>query len=147
MNIKRGCSCTAGITGHETAAGIEFMGYVTGKTVKKLREKLKITQKELAERINVSDKTISKWETEKGLPYIGILEELAKALGVSAAELLTGDFKENENPSGNMKKCIFMSALSRQYHHSCRAEQHLLLRGFTAGASGRTGGGCAWDIG
>ena len=48
------------------------MGYVTGKTVKKLREKLKITQKELAERINVSDKTISKWETEKGLPDIGI---------------------------------------------------------------------------
>lgn len=83
------------------------MSYVTGKTVKKLREKLKITQRELAQRINVSDKTISKWETEKGLPDIGILEELAKALGVSAAELLTGDFKENENPSGNMKKLHF----------------------------------------
>ena len=38
---------------------------------------------------------------------IGILEELARALGVSAAELLTGDFKENEKPSGNMKKLHF----------------------------------------
>lgn len=39
------------------------MSYVTGKTIKELREKRKLTQKELAENINVSDKTISKWET------------------------------------------------------------------------------------
>ena len=51
-----------------------------------------MTQKELADKINVSDKTISKWETGKCLPDIGIIEELAKALSVSVAELLTGDF-------------------------------------------------------
>ena len=51
-----------------------------------------MTQKELADKINISDKTISKWETRKGLPDIGIIEELAKALSVSVAELLTGDF-------------------------------------------------------
>ena len=39
------------------------MSYVTGKTIKELREKQKITQKELAEKINVSDKAVSKWET------------------------------------------------------------------------------------
>ena len=39
------------------------MSYVTGKVIKELREKRKITQKELAETIHVSDKTISKWET------------------------------------------------------------------------------------
>ena len=39
------------------------MSYVTGKTIKQLRERKNITQKELAEIINVSDKTISKWET------------------------------------------------------------------------------------
>lgn len=39
------------------------MSYVTGKTIKELREKRKLTQKELAEKISVSDKTISKWET------------------------------------------------------------------------------------
>ena len=40
------------------------MGYITGKIIKELREKQQLTQKELADRINVSDKTISKWETE-----------------------------------------------------------------------------------
>lgn len=80
------------------------MRYVTGKTIKELREKRSITQKELAERINVSDKTISKWETGKGLPDIAIIEDLAKALGTSITELFTGDLKENENQSGNMKK-------------------------------------------
>ena len=41
------------------------------------------------------------------LPDIAIIEELAKALGTSIAELLTGDLKENENPSGNMRKTHF----------------------------------------
>lgn len=83
------------------------MSYVTGDTIKTLREKRKLTQREFAEMINVSDKTISKWETGKGLPDIGILDELAKALGVSIAELLTGDLRINENQSGNMKKVHF----------------------------------------
>ena len=39
------------------------MGYVTGKTIRELRERRGITQRELAERIHVSDKTVSKWET------------------------------------------------------------------------------------
>lgn len=83
------------------------MGYVTGKAIKELRERRKITQKELSEKIGVSDKTVSKWETGKGLPDIGIIEELAKALGVSIAELLTGDFRENGNQSANMRKMCF----------------------------------------
>ena len=83
------------------------MNYVTGETIKNLREKKRITQKELADMINVSDKTISKWETNKGLPDISIIEELSHALGVSIAELLTGELKINDNPSGNMKKIHF----------------------------------------
>lgn len=83
------------------------MSYVTGKTIKELREKRKLTQKELADRICVSDKTISKWETAKGLPDIGIIGDLSKALGVSVAELLTGDLRENENLSANMRKMCF----------------------------------------
>lgn len=83
------------------------MSYITGNTIRILREKEGITQKELAEIICVSDKTVSKWETNKGLPDIGIIEELAKALRVSLAELFTGDLKTNENVSGNMKKTQF----------------------------------------
>lgn len=83
------------------------MSYITGNTIRTLREKNGITQKELAKIISVSDKTISKWETNKGLPDIGIIEELAKALRVSLSELFTGDLKTNENVSGNMKKIQF----------------------------------------
>ena len=54
------------------------MSYVTGNTIRTLRIKHGITQKKLAEKLNVSDKTISKWETEKGLPDISIVEELQK---------------------------------------------------------------------
>lgn len=83
------------------------MSYITGKTIKELREKRGLTQRELAERILVSDKAVSKWETGKGLPDIGIIEDLAKALGTSVAELLTGDLRENENQSANMKNMHF----------------------------------------
>lgn len=83
------------------------MSYVTGNTIKRLREKHGITQKELAEKICVSDKTVSKWETNKGFPDVSIIEDLARALGVSLTELFTGDLKINENQSGNMKKIQF----------------------------------------
>ena len=83
------------------------MGYVTGNTIKELREKKKYTQQELAERLKISDKAVSKWETNRGLPDIGIIEDLAKVLGVSIAELLTGDCRENENSAGNMKRTHF----------------------------------------
>ncbi len=83
------------------------MNYVTGTTTKTLREKRGFTQKELAEKIKVSDKTISKWETNKGLPDISIIEDLAKVLCISVTELLTGDLKVNENIAGNMKKIQF----------------------------------------
>lgn len=83
------------------------MNYVTGKIIRELRKKKKLTQKELSEKISVSDKTISKWETEKGLPDIGIISELVKALGVSVAELLTVEYRENSNISANMKKVCF----------------------------------------
>ena len=39
------------------------MSYVTGKTIKELREKKKLTQRELAEPLQISDKAVSKWET------------------------------------------------------------------------------------
>ena len=83
------------------------MSYVTGNTIKELREKKGYTQKRLADILCVSDKTISKWETGKGLPDVNIIGELASSLGVSLAELLTGEYMENKNRSANMKKTAF----------------------------------------
>ena len=76
--------------------------YVTGSTIKKLREARGMTQAQLAERIGVSDKAVSKWETAKGLPDISLLEPLAQALGVSVMELMSGETVSNRNVSCNM---------------------------------------------
>ncbi len=83
------------------------MNYVTGSAIKRLREQKHLTQKDLADLLAVSDKTVSKWETGRGLPDIAIIKELATALGISVAELLTGDVTQNANRSGNMLKSKF----------------------------------------
>lgn len=76
--------------------------YITARTIKKLREEKGITQTVLAEKIGVSSKAISKWETSKGLPDISLLEPLSYALGVSVMELMSGDTVINKNQSSNM---------------------------------------------
>ena len=81
--------------------------YVTGGTIKSLREKRNLTQAELADKIGVSSKTVSKWETGKGLPDITLLQPLASALGVSLIELMNGEPIANQNVSGNMLRSKF----------------------------------------
>ena len=81
--------------------------YVTGMTIKHLREMRNLTQAELAEQIGVSSKTVSKWETAKGLPDISLLQPLAQALGISVIELMNGEQITNKNISANMLRCKF----------------------------------------
>ena len=81
--------------------------YVTGTTIKQLRENCGLTQAELGERIGVSRKTVSKWETAKGLPDISLLQPLAQALGISVIELMNGQHIINGNVSGNMLRGKF----------------------------------------
>ena len=81
--------------------------YVTGTTIKELREAKHLTQAELAEKIGVSSKTISKWETGKGFPDITLLQPLAQALGISLIELMNGEQIINKNVSANMLRCKF----------------------------------------
>jgi len=81
--------------------------YVTGSLIKRLRENRKMTQEELARKINVSSKAVSKWETGRGFPDIGLLEILAKALDVSLIEMLSGTDIENRNRASDMRKCMF----------------------------------------
>ena len=81
--------------------------YVTGATIKQLRESRKLTQAELAGKLGVSSKTISKWETAKGLPDITLLQPLAQALGICVIELMNGEHITNKNISANMLRCKF----------------------------------------
>lgn len=76
--------------------------YITGATIKRLREAKKMTQQQLAEEIGVSSKAVSKWETAKGLPDISLIEPLSQALGVSIMELMSGETVINKNASSNI---------------------------------------------
>ena len=81
--------------------------YVTGSTVRQLREARNMTQAELAEKLGVSSKTVSKWETAKGLPDITLLQPLAQALGISVVELMNGQHITNRNTSANLLRSKF----------------------------------------
>ena len=76
--------------------------YVTGTTIKMLRERRGMTQAELAERVGVSNKAVSKWETGRGLPDLSLLQPLAQSLGVSLIELMNGQHIANKNISANL---------------------------------------------
>ena len=82
-------------------------GYLTAETIKGLREERGLTQRALADAVGVTDKAVSKWESGRGLPDISLVEPLAAALGVSVAELLTGDIRQNANRAGNLMRARF----------------------------------------
>ena len=83
------------------------MSYISSELIRSARERKKLTQAALAQTLHISDKTVSKWETGRGLPDIAILPELAQALQVSVPELLTGVCAQNQNTAGNMHRSRF----------------------------------------
>ena len=81
--------------------------YVTGAMIRYLREKKNMTQQQLADKLNVTGKAVSKWETNHGYPDISLVEPLADALGVSIIELFSGESVINTNRSFNMLRMKF----------------------------------------
>lgn len=81
--------------------------YITGGMIRALREQNHLTQAALAEKLNVSDKAVSKWETGRGYPDITLLESIAQVFRVSVAELLSGSTVSNRNVSANMLRSMF----------------------------------------
>jgi len=78
-----------------------------GKLIYHLRKEKDMTQKQLADLMNISDKTISKWERGLGCPDVSLLPELSQILGVNIEEILLGKIELNEMIGGNMKKLKF----------------------------------------
>lgn len=68
------------------------------KFITKKRKEKKLTQQQLADLTHLSEKTISKWECGRGIPDIGNLQSLSKALDVSVTEILNGEEEEKEQP-------------------------------------------------
>lgn len=83
------------------------MENTTGSLIRKLRLEAKLTQKQLADMLMVSDKAVSKWENDKGIPDIVILSRLSDVLHTDMQMLLNGKMNENESENGNMKKMNF----------------------------------------
>lgn len=78
-----------------------------GKLILELRKDKNMTQKQLADLMNISDKTISKWERGLGCPDISLLPDLAQILGVNVDKILEGEINSNELVGGNMNKIKF----------------------------------------
>ncbi len=78
-----------------------------GNLICAIRKEKKMTQKQLAELMNISDKTISKWERGLGCPDVSLLGELSAILNVNIEKILSGDLDENPENGGNMKKTRF----------------------------------------
>ena len=74
---------------------------IIGKFIKRKRKEIGLTQTELGDKLGVSDKAISKWETGNSLPDIGILKSLSDILGISTSELLNGREDNNKNVKDN----------------------------------------------
>ena len=79
----------------------------TGKLIRQLRTESRLTQKQLADRLHVSDKAVSKWECGNGCPDVSLLAELAAVFGTDVQSLLSGTIDKKESEKGNMKKLKF----------------------------------------
>ena len=78
-----------------------------GKLIIGLRKEKGMTQKELADAMNISDRTVSKWERGIGCPDVSLLQELSNILGVNIEKILAGDLEPKGIDAGNMKKIKF----------------------------------------
>lgn len=75
-----------------------------GKTISFYRKQLGLTQNELAEKMNVTDKAVSKWERDLSCPDINTISKLAEVLNISVEDLLSA--KEQKKTSDNSKDLI-----------------------------------------
>lgn len=80
---------------------------VIGAIIRREREARGMTQAQLAQRLMVSEKAVSKWETGKGFPDVTMLEPIAAALGISAIELMRGQAVCNRNRAANLMRTRF----------------------------------------
>ena len=79
----------------------------TGELLSRLRKEKGMTQKQAAERLKVSDRTISKWERGMGLPDVSLWKGISALYGVEIEKILDGELQEKGRETGNMKRMKF----------------------------------------
>ena len=81
-----------------------------GNFIAQCRKEKKLTQTQLAEKLNISNKAISKWETGRGMPDSSIMLELSKYLGITVNELLSGEHLQKEDYESKVNENIIYMA-------------------------------------
>ena len=107
-----------------------------GKFIQQKRKELNLTQKEIAEKLNVSDKTISKWETGNGLPEVSLMMPLCEILKISVNELLCGEKVDEKNYQAKAEENMLILVKEKQENNKKLILEFLvifmtLLAGFT----------------
>lgn len=94
----------------------------TGKFIAQMRKEQGLTQSQLADKLFISNKTISKWETGKGLPEVSLMLPLCEILGINVNELLTGEkisiAEYKEKAEENMMNLVQEAQESRKKNNS-----------------------------
>ena len=98
----------------------------TGLFIKQLRTEKNLTQKELADRLHVTDKAVSKWERGLSLPAVDLLQPLSQALGISVVELL--DAQRHQDNSIDLQKAnAILEDTTRRLKKTIRRKRLALL--------------------
>lgn len=92
-----------------------------GKFIGVKRKEANLTQSELAEKLNITDRAVSKWETGRSMPDSSIMLELCKILGITVNELLSGEAVSLENYNKEMEKNLLDAIREKE-----RADKWLL---------------------
>lgn len=79
----------------------------TGELLSRLRKECGMTQKQAAEKLQISDRTVSKWERGAGLPDVSLLKDISALYGVDMEKILEGNLEEKGVEVGNMKRMKF----------------------------------------
>ena len=82
-----------------------------GNFIKEIRKKNNLTQKQLAEKYNVTYQAVSKWENGKNMPDTALIKQMSEDFGISLEEMFDGELKENKNSKQNKKNIILISLL------------------------------------
>lgn len=80
----------------------------TGELLSRLRKERGMTQKQVAEVLQISDRTVSKWERGAGLPDVSMLKGISALYGVDIEKILEGQLHEKGVETGNMKRMKFI---------------------------------------
>ena len=78
-----------------------------GELIRRLRAEHRMTQLQLAEKLHISDKTVSKWERGNGCPELSLITELSRIFEVDLQDLLSGELKQNPLLANSMKQMKF----------------------------------------